>query len=212
MKKLLTLLMLSCTLICCQKTSTYENSPDENEESLILQSANPRILIKASSLHKSKDSIVRQIELLDSRDSSLLYAYNIKAENSSQKDINISRAITEKKFRGKVSISMAGVELLSHDYKLGTTLKANKQKAAQEISAKQISQSRIGRFKMNPQPDFPCTIDTVHDCVSFKIDDMNWVDYAICVASAPACYGQLWASCTYDVCVNGEEFNNPFKP
>ena len=55
----------------------------------------------------------------------------------------------------------------------------------------------------------PCTVTTVHDCVAWEIDDMNWIEYAACLISAPACYAELWASCTCEVCHNGKRYVNP---
>lgn len=55
----------------------------------------------------------------------------------------------------------------------------------------------------------PCTVTTVHDCVAWEIDNMNWIEYAACLISAPACYAELWASCTWEVCHNGKRYVNP---
>jgi hypothetical protein len=55
----------------------------------------------------------------------------------------------------------------------------------------------------------PCTVSTVHDCVAWEIDDMNWIEYGACLVGAPACYATLWASCTWEVCHNGKQYTNP---
>lgn len=54
-----------------------------------------------------------------------------------------------------------------------------------------------------------CTISLVHDCVAYKINDMNPVEYILCLGSAPACYGGLWSICTYDVCYSNKIYINP---
>ena len=54
-----------------------------------------------------------------------------------------------------------------------------------------------------------CSVTTVHDCVAWEIDDMNWVEYGFCLAGAPACYAGLWASCTWEVCHNNKTYVNP---
>lgn len=41
---------------------------------------------------------------------------------------------------------------------------------------------------------------------------MNWIDYALCAASAPACYGGLWASCSWEVCHNHMKYTDPNGP
>jgi len=60
-------------------------------------------------------------------------------------------------------------------------------------------------------PNVPCTLTTIHDCVSYKIEDMNVIDLGICFATAPACYAATWASCSYDVCVRKIEYTNPIQ-
>ena len=54
-----------------------------------------------------------------------------------------------------------------------------------------------------------CSVESVHDCVSYKIEDMNLVEYGLCLASAPSCYAGVWAVCAYDVCVKGKTYINP---
>ncbi len=45
-----------------------------------------------------------------------------------------------------------------------------------------------------------CSFWTVHECVANEINGMNPIDYGVCLFTAPACYAQLWASCTWDTC------------
>lgn len=47
---------------------------------------------------------------------------------------------------------------------------------------------------------YPCTIKGQFQCVDDRINDMNWIDYGACLLTAPACYGQLHASCAWDNC------------
>ena len=54
-----------------------------------------------------------------------------------------------------------------------------------------------------------CGVGTVHDCVSYKIEEMNWIEYGICLASAPGCYAGIWASCTWEVCHNHMRYTDP---
>ena len=54
-----------------------------------------------------------------------------------------------------------------------------------------------------------CTGTTVHNCVSWEIEDMNWIEYGACLISAPACYATLWASCAWEVCHNHIQYTNP---
>lgn len=46
----------------------------------------------------------------------------------------------------------------------------------------------------------PCTFKGNLKCVDDKLKEMNWFDYGICCATAPACYAQTWGSCIVDNC------------
>lgn len=60
----------------------------------------------------------------------------------------------------------------------------------------------IATVDMDPlnDPKVPCTVTTVYDCVSWEIEEMNWIEYRGCIVGAPVCYATLWASCTREVC------------
>jgi hypothetical protein len=60
-------------------------------------------------------------------------------------------------------------------------------------------------------PNVACTVSTVHNCVSWEIEDMNWIEYGACLISAPGCYATLWASCTWEVCHNHMRYTNPIQ-
>jgi hypothetical protein len=60
-------------------------------------------------------------------------------------------------------------------------------------------------------PNLACNAITIHDCVSYEIEDMNWIEYGACLVSAPACYATLWASCTWEVCHNHMQYTNPIQ-
>ena len=44
----------------------------------------------------------------------------------------------------------------------------------------------------------PSTWRRIRYCVASTIENMNIIDYSLCLVAAPACYAQIWASCTYD--------------
>ena len=54
-----------------------------------------------------------------------------------------------------------------------------------------------------------CTVTKIHDCVSKKIHDMNWLEYGACLLSAPECYALLWASCSWDNCFGNGSTQEP---
>lgn len=46
----------------------------------------------------------------------------------------------------------------------------------------------------------PCNFSGNLKCVDNRLKAMNWFDYGICCATAPACYAQTWGSCIVDNC------------
>lgn len=46
----------------------------------------------------------------------------------------------------------------------------------------------------------PCTICGQFACIDDKLEDMNWIEYAACLVTAPKCYAVLNASCLWDNC------------
>jgi hypothetical protein len=59
-------------------------------------------------------------------------------------------------------------------------------------------------------PNLRCTLGNIHDCVAYRIDDMNWWQFGLCLIRAPACYAQQWAYCTVSVCINHMQYTNPY--
>lgn len=56
-----------------------------------------------------------------------------------------------------------------------------------------------GSYRL-PDPE-KCTWKILRKCVRGTIDNMNWVEYGICLLAAPECYGTIWAACMWD-CLN----------
>lgn len=55
----------------------------------------------------------------------------------------------------------------------------------------------------------PCNLTTIHNCVSYRVENLNWLQMGLCLLRAPVCYLEHWAFCTYDVCVNHMQYTNP---
>lgn len=55
----------------------------------------------------------------------------------------------------------------------------------------------------------PCTFNNIHNCVAYRIENLNWLQLGLCLFRAPVCYLEHWAFCTYDVCVNHMQYTNP---
>ena len=86
----------------------------------------------------------------------------------------------------------------------------------QIILTKQVVNGKWGSTKLEKRNaaisrvvSVACTVKTIHDCVAWEIEDMNWIEYGACLVSAPACYATLWASCTWEVCHNHKTYVNP---
>lgn len=47
---------------------------------------------------------------------------------------------------------------------------------------------------------YPCTIKGNFDCAVDRVNAMNFVDYAFCAVTAPACLAQVHLSCAWDNC------------
>jgi hypothetical protein len=58
-------------------------------------------------------------------------------------------------------------------------------------------------------PSLPRTISTVHDCVAYEIEGMNWVTYTLCLVRAPEYYIEQWLSCHWKVCHKHMQYRNP---
>lgn len=47
---------------------------------------------------------------------------------------------------------------------------------------------------------YPCTASGIVTCADDKFNNMNVISYMFCVAGAPACLAEAYASCMYDNC------------
>jgi len=48
--------------------------------------------------------------------------------------------------------------------------------------------------------DYSCTFDGITSCADDDINAMNWIEYGFCLAGAPLCLAELYASCIYENC------------
>lgn len=112
---------------------------------------------------------------------------------------NIIKSLKEKTFTGYFSIESENTVLLKRKIINGKD----------EISISKSKNLDVENLFIDESGS--CSLRTVHDCVSFKIVDMNFVEYSLCCLGAPACYGGLWAACTWDVCIMNKTYVNPIK-
>ena len=88
-------------------------------------------------------------------------------------------------FNGTFILEVEGQFLLKSIIKNGTVVKSEHNKFVAYHLAKE---------------DYSCTISGIQDCAEDTINDMNWVDYSFCLASAPVCLAQTYASCAWESC------------
>lgn len=65
-----------------------------------------------------------------------------------------------------------------------------------------VKESEIKKFEISEfaRISYPCTVDGITSCADDQINDMNWIEYGFCLASAPACLAELYLSCGWENC------------
>ncbi len=183
----------------CKKNNelnTVTNDIPKNEK--ITVQGEGGFLITAEDVYSNKTEFKRKITIFDPNSQTTLPSIFVKF-SSYNKDVNIYDQLENDKanVNGVLKVEIEGAELLSQEI----------------IEGKDMPLSRNKNYMQAIGPVYnkntPCTATTVHNCVSYKIEDMNAVDYALCLAGAPACYAGTWASCAYDVCSRKIKYTNP---
>lgn len=67
-----------------------------------------------------------------------------------------------------------------------------------EVRDGKIISSR--NFNQIMNGDYDCSIEGIVECGDDGINDRNAIEYLFCIASAPLCLAEVYASCTYDNC------------
>lgn len=148
--------------------------------------------VVATPVSSTSNELVRKIEIVGTGTTDIWYTFIIRVKNSDAKS-DISSSLQSKSFTGEFSIEYEGNTIV-----YGKSLNGKTQ-ALQRIDVSDNKAMNLSS-RRNANLWFGCTVRTVHNCVAGRIDAMNWVSYAFCLVSAPACYAELWASCTWDVC------------
>lgn len=201
MKKsiLASLLLVALFFTSCKKnptTNLVSNETPKNEK--ITVKGEGGITVTAEDVYSNNTEFKRKITIFDSVSQTTLPSIFIKF-TSFNKEVNIYEQLENDKsnVNGILIVEMEGVEILSQKI----------------IDGKEKSLKRNKNFLSEIGPVYnkntPCTARTVHDCVAYKIDGMNAVEYALCLGGAPACYLGTWAACGYDVCSRKIRYTNP---
>ena len=62
---------------------------------------------------------------------------------------------------------------------------------------KVISFNKISELKIS---DYDCSVEGIIECADDTINDMNWIEYGFCAATAPMCLARVYSSCTFENC------------
>jgi hypothetical protein len=149
------------------------------------------VSVTASDVYSRKSSFKRKISILSGRNTGNMPNVYITFISSDNDNIYEKMKTRPTEVNGNLIIETEG----------------------QVILTKRVVNGKWGGTKLiNPssvKASAACTVSTVHDCVAWEIDDMNWIEYGACLLSAPGCYATLWASCTWEVCHNHKVYDNP---
>jgi hypothetical protein len=175
------------SLSSCNKVLEKEESiPKFNAPLLIHSSA--IVDIKATDVFNASDSFKRKIEIIDRRNHVVHDVFYITMK-SNDFSSNIYTQIKNQIFTGTLSIVSDNQILFLEESKNGVIVNP--------------SLSETNRIKSNLVPT--CKVGIIHNCVAQKIRNMNIFEYGSCLATAPACYAELWGSCAFVDCIVGEQ-------
>ncbi len=179
--------ILAFAISCSKSSSTDLNQiPPPNQPYTIHSSAQTDI--RASDVESTPLIIKRQIEIINRLDNSVTNTFILTITNDDPKT-NIFETIKLKKATATFTIE-------SNDQ---TLFKAQAINGVSQVGL--VYRNANTTFDISsPKPTIMCTLYQVTSCVNSRIVAMNWIDYLACCATAPACYAQLWASCTWDLC------------
>ena len=179
----------------CKKQSHSEQVEFIPENAPLTIQGQDGISVTASDVYSKKSSFRREIIVNNANtESQVLKAYVTFISDNSE---NIYSQLKSKRNEVSGTFTIETEGQVIYKKRIINGIEQKGEKVALNLASKAL-------------PVVPCTVTTVHDCVSWKIDDMNWIDYTLCLASAPGCYAGLWASCTWDVCKRGIKYENPF--
>ena len=197
MKNFLIILVVALFTISCQKQTTLQPEFQANETIKI--NVNENLELVAYDVLTNNSQIIRRIDFYDSKTKLILQSYTLQLTST---EGSILEKVKSKKFTGSFIIYSNGYSVMSTSAVRGVFKDFYRTDTKKNLLIKTDVAEGGG--------DAPCSLTSVHDCVSFKIDDMNFTEYVLCLASAPACYAGVWAICAEDVCIHGKTYVNPY--
>jgi len=145
--------------------------------------------ITVSDVYSRLSKLKRKVEIFNTNNESIGVAY-IKLESSNDQENMYDKIHTD-------SSHFSGILTIEVD--------------SQTIYSITITNGEVANRQVPPvyNAGLSCTWGHVHDCVAYEIEGMNWVHYAFCLMSAPACYLEQWSSCLWEVCHQHMQYTNP---
>lgn len=143
----------------------------------------------------SSTTVIKKIRFIDRKFGFVFNEFIIKIEVDNKKD-NVFNVLRSRKITGTF-------EIIHQNQVIVKTHVINGVEGSTEHYGVEDSRGSIGptngKLSMAPNLD-PCTFSGVHDCVSERIKAMGWVEYGLCLTTAPECYAAQWLICDFQVC------------
>lgn len=171
----------------CMKSSQGSDFP--SNETYVVQSSD-LVSIQASDVISEKYYFKRKIEIIDKRNNSVHDSFIITV-SSSNKSNDIYADLKNNQFSGTLQIETDSVVVENLHFEKGV------------VQTLGINTMKEGKYVANIAST--CKISLIQNCVSQKIKIMSKFGYVLCLAAAPECYAGLWAECSWDFCVTGEQ-------
>lgn len=202
MKKYFLFLVFFCSISGLKSYSQESDFVIARNPDVTIQ-ADDGTLIVASDVYSRKSALKRNIRLIHPKTNELIGEAFIMLE-SSDPDGNLYETIRENlgKFSGTLTIESGEVVIYRKQIVNGVA------DPAQVIAGRAAGELAGGPGPVY-NPNLRCTLGNIHDCVSYRVEGLNWFQFALCLVSAPACYGRHWAFCSFDVCINHMQYTNP---
>lgn len=179
--------MLTIANTGCVKSTQGSEYP--SNQTYLIQSSE-LVNIQASDIISEKYYFKRKIEVIDKRDNTVHDSFVITV-SSSNKTNDIYSDLKNNNFSGSLQIETDSMVVETLNFNKGT------------IQLLGINTNNQGKYVTNIAPT--CKISLIQNCVSQKIKIMSKFGYLLCLATAPECYAGLWAECSWDFCVVGEQ-------
>jgi hypothetical protein len=179
--------IMSIATMSCMKSTQGSEYP--SNETYVVQSSDI-VNIQASDIISERFYFKRKIDIVDKRNNSVHDSFVITVRSNNQSN-DIYTDLKNNQFSGSLQIETDSVLIETLNFEKGV------------LQTLGINTSNEGKYVTNIAPT--CKISLVQNCVSQKIKIMSKFGYILCLAAAPECYAGLWAECSWDLCVTGEQ-------